>query len=120
MEEGKEERLRLSDLKSELSDLKSEIKSEIKSEVELLNSRFEEGLKKIDSRVEKVESNIQLQLSGFKAELYRIEAQGYRMAGGFGKGSLESPFKMEFAPQSLGNSATDPDYEIFTDRDYGL
>lgn len=55
------------------------------------------------------------EISNLKVEVYRREAEMFRTRA-FGG----SPFKMEASAYSMGDSATDPSYDIFTDEDYGL
>jgi hypothetical protein len=54
-----------------------------------------------------------------KADVYELKAQLYAIPRKIEDRYIDS-FNVDLSLPSLGNSATDPDYDLFTDRDYGL
>jgi hypothetical protein len=96
--------------------LLEQLSDESKILYRLLNSR----LSRLQLEMNSLRTEMRLQGSGLRAEIYRTEAKMLWKSSGGGGEIYESPFTMEVIPQSLGNSATDPDYDLFTDKDYGL
>jgi len=92
---------------------------EYEDRLEGLSSEYRTLYKLISNDIEAMKSSMRddmkLMESRFNAEIYRLEARMYTIAGI--KGDY---IGVDLSLPSLGDSPTNPSYDLFTDRDYGL
>lgn len=74
-----------------------------------------EEVRPLERKMDENYQSLSKELNSSRVEMYKREFEMMRVAD-FGG----SPFRMEASPLCLGNSATNPDYDVFLDEDYGI
>jgi hypothetical protein len=97
-----------------LSEIEKNLGERIDTSNKSLGGKIDKVEKSLEYRIEHVEKDIRNQNSDLRLEISKVEARS------FNRIASNTPFTMEATPACLGNSATDPDYDIFRNEDYDL